>query len=101
LVGYTFQPLAMAGWSSHAWLEEISQPTLVLAAAMDRAAPLPNSEVLARRIPGARLEVFPRGGHLFLLGDDVGPVAVVIDDFLQSAGRAGPAVLADRAFASS
>jgi len=84
-MGYAFQMLAIAGWSSHGWLDEIGQPTLVLAGALDRAAPLPNSEALARRIPRARLEIIPHAGHLFLLRDDVEAVASIIDDFLESA----------------
>lgn len=49
-------------------LDRIAAPTLVAAGRYDGIAPLANSEALADRIPGARLQVF-EGGHLFLLQD--------------------------------
>jgi aminoacrylate hydrolase len=42
---------------------EIGAPTLVVCARDDSITPLPLSEELAERIPGARLEVLPAGGH--------------------------------------
>jgi 3-oxoadipate enol-lactonase len=49
-------------------LGQIASPTLVCAGRHDGIAPVANSEVLAERIPDARLQVF-EGGHLFLLQD--------------------------------
>lgn len=49
-------------------LPGIASPTLVCAGRHDGTAPLENSEFLAERIPGARLEVFD-GGHLFFFQD--------------------------------
>ncbi len=49
-------------------LGEIRRPTLVCAGRHDRTAPLANSELIARAIPGARLEVFD-GGHLLMFQD--------------------------------
>ncbi len=49
-------------------LAGITAPTLVAAGRHDGIAPVANSEVLAARIPGARLQVF-EGGHLFMLQD--------------------------------
>lgn len=46
----------------------IDAPTLVAAGRYDGIAPLANSEAIAARIPGARLEVFD-GGHAFLVQD--------------------------------
>lgn len=43
-------------------------PVLVCAGRYDGIAPLANSEALAARIPGARLEIF-EGGHVFLAQD--------------------------------
>jgi 3-oxoadipate enol-lactonase len=40
----------------------------VCAGRYDDIAPMENSELLAARIPGARLEVF-EGGHLFMIQD--------------------------------
>jgi pimeloyl-ACP methyl ester carboxylesterase len=39
-------------------------PTLVIAGAPDVRAPLPVARALCEGIPGARLEVLPRAGHM-------------------------------------
>jgi aminoacrylate hydrolase len=44
-------------------LPAIKAPTLVITAADDMIVPAYHSDTLAREIPGARLEVLPRGGH--------------------------------------
>lgn len=49
-------------------LPQVAVPTLVAAGRYDGISPVANSEALASRIPGARLEVY-EGGHLFLLQD--------------------------------
>jgi 3-oxoadipate enol-lactonase len=49
-------------------LSAVHCPVLVCAGRYDGIAPLPNSEALARQIPGARLEVF-EGGHAFMFQD--------------------------------
>jgi len=49
-------------------LPAIKAATLVAAGRYDGIAPLANSEALARRIPGARLQVF-EGGHAFFAQD--------------------------------
>lgn len=49
-------------------LPQVSCPVLVCAGRYDGIAPLGNSEALAARIPGARLEVF-EGGHGFMFQD--------------------------------
>jgi pimeloyl-ACP methyl ester carboxylesterase len=46
-------------------LSEIRAPTLVLTGDADNVVAPQNSELLAERIPGARLVVFRGGGHLF------------------------------------
>jgi 3-oxoadipate enol-lactonase len=60
-------------------LPALDVPTLVCAGRYDGIAPPDNSERLATRIPGARLEVF-EGGHLFLFEDRRAWDAIV--DFL-------------------
>ena len=58
---------AAAGATFDAWdrVAEITAPTLVLTGDEDAVVDPRNSELLAKRIPGARLEVFPGTGHLF------------------------------------
>jgi 3-oxoadipate enol-lactonase len=58
---------AAAGATFDAWdrVGEIRSRTLVLTGDEDAVVDPRNSELLAQRIPEARLEVFPGGGHLF------------------------------------
>jgi pimeloyl-ACP methyl ester carboxylesterase len=58
---------AAAGATFDAWdrVGEITAPTLVLTGDEDAVVDPRNSELLAQRIDGARLEVFPGTGHLF------------------------------------
>jgi aminoacrylate hydrolase len=54
---------AIVRFDRRARLGEIRCPTLVVVAADDALTPLHYSEELAARIPGAKLEVLPTGGH--------------------------------------
>jgi pimeloyl-ACP methyl ester carboxylesterase len=81
-LGYWWQLVSIALWSSHGWLGQIPQETLVLVGDRDRAAPMANSKVLAERIPRGRLCVVEGAGHLMLMTDDVGEVARTIEGFL-------------------
>ncbi|MHA7838849.1 MAG: alpha/beta fold hydrolase [bacterium] len=62
-------------------LPEIRSPTLLCGGRFDGISPPANMERMARRIPGARLELF-EGGHLFLLEDR--RAFPVLIDFLKS-----------------
>jgi pimeloyl-ACP methyl ester carboxylesterase len=44
-------------------LGEINVPTLVLAGGQDQVVPLPSTQMIAERVPGARFEVDPECGH--------------------------------------
>jgi poly(3-hydroxyalkanoate) depolymerase len=65
-LGYMYQLLAMAGWSSLPWLWRLCQPTLVLMGRDDPLVPVVNGRILARLIPNARLEIVD-DGHLFMV----------------------------------
>jgi 3-oxoadipate enol-lactonase len=58
---------AAAGASFDVWdrVPELRMPTLVLTGDEDAVVDPRNSDLLATRIPGARLETFPGAGHLF------------------------------------
>lgn len=55
---------ALAAWDFRDRLTEIGAPTLVIAGAADPAAPPEHAEVLATRIPDAKLVVLPNVAHL-------------------------------------
>jgi poly(3-hydroxyalkanoate) depolymerase len=65
-LGYVYQLLAMAGWTSLPWLGSLSQPTLILMGRDDPLVPVANGRLMARLIPNARLEVID-DGHLFVV----------------------------------
>jgi pimeloyl-ACP methyl ester carboxylesterase len=65
-LGYIYQLLAIAGWTSMLWLRRLKQPTLVVMGHDDPIVPLINGRILARMIPKARLEVM-NCGHLFII----------------------------------
>jgi poly(3-hydroxyoctanoate) depolymerase len=69
LVGYLHQLYAASGFSSHPWIRRIRQRTLVLAGDDDPLVAVPNARYLARAIPGAKLQVMPRAGHLMLIDE--------------------------------
>ncbi len=48
-------------------LARIAVPTLVLVGEQDAVTPVENSQLMAGRIPGSRLEIIPQAGHLSCL----------------------------------
>ena len=63
-------------------MHRIRAETLVLSGDDDRLVPVANARILASRIPGARLEILPGGGHL-LLFDQADVVAPILTRFLR------------------
>jgi pimeloyl-ACP methyl ester carboxylesterase len=80
--GYAMQLLGTVGWSSLPFLSRIEHDTLVICGDDDPLIPIVNAELLARRIPRARLDIVKRSGHLFLW-DEARPMAVRIGRFLE------------------
>jgi pimeloyl-ACP methyl ester carboxylesterase len=72
---------AIQAFSTYDRLDQIQSPTLVLTGDEDILVPPQNSEILARRIPGARLEVFEGGGH-GITGQFPERFCQVVEDFL-------------------
>jgi 3-oxoadipate enol-lactonase len=65
-VGYRGQLQAIRSWEAFSRLPQIRVPTLVIHGDCDRLIPTRNGEILAERIPGARLVLLPQAGHVFL-----------------------------------
>jgi poly(3-hydroxyalkanoate) depolymerase len=83
-LGYVYQLVAMAGWTSLPWLRSLHQPTLVLMGRDDPLVPVANGRILAGLIPNARLEVID-DGHLFIVTCPA-ETAGRIERFLQGDG---------------
>jgi len=64
--GLTKQVKAVAQFDSYDLLERIKAPTLVMVGEDDFMLPAGNSDILYRRIPGARMIKFAPAGHGFL-----------------------------------
>jgi poly(3-hydroxyalkanoate) depolymerase len=79
-LGYLYQLLAIAGWTSLPWLWSLRQPTLVLMGRDDPLVPPINGRILARLIPDARLQMID-DGHLFMVTRPV-EAAMAIEAFL-------------------
>jgi poly(3-hydroxyalkanoate) depolymerase len=91
-IGYLYQLLAMAGWTSLPWLWSLPQPTLVLMGSDDPLVPPINGHILAGLIPNAELRMID-DGHLFLVTRPV-ETAALIEAFLADESRqAQPSVL--------
>jgi pimeloyl-ACP methyl ester carboxylesterase len=84
LLGYAYQLVAGASWSSLPWLHEVSAPTLVLSGERDELVPAANGVQLAHRLPHSRLHVLPGEGHLFMWDPETAAVPLV-EDFLHAA----------------
>jgi 3-oxoadipate enol-lactonase len=61
--GWAAQAAAGAAWDANGRDERIAAPTLVVTGTADRVVDPRNSELLAARIPGARLETIEGAGH--------------------------------------
>jgi poly(3-hydroxyalkanoate) depolymerase len=79
-LGYTYQLLAMVGWTSLPWLWSLKQPTLILAGRDDPIVPSVNGRLMARIMRNARLEIMD-DGHLFMVTRPA-ETAAIIEKFL-------------------
>ncbi len=77
-----WQAQAAAGIGFKGVEAEIAAPTLILAGTADNVVDYRNADVLAARIPGARVELFEGAGHLFFWEEPDESVRI-ITEFLQ------------------
>lgn len=64
--GYTAQLQAILAWEGYSRIAEITAPTLVIHGKSDALVPAGNGQLIADRIPGARLVLLDHASHLFL-----------------------------------
>jgi poly(3-hydroxyoctanoate) depolymerase len=82
-MGVLWQILAITTWSSIPDLANIDIPTLVVCGSHDRIVPPANSEMLAARIPNARLAMID-AGHDLQRGESAREFATLVQEFLES-----------------
>lgn len=63
--GYAGQLQGVFAWGSYDRLPQITVPTLLIHGETDRLIPPANSELIADRIPGAKLVLVPNASHIF------------------------------------
>jgi len=66
LVGYMAQLQGILAWESYSRIAQVTAPTLVIHGKTDALVPSGNGELIARRIPGAKLVLLEHASHLFL-----------------------------------
>ncbi len=64
--GYAAQLQGILGWEAYSRINQIVAPVLVIHGESDRLIPPANANLIAERIPGAKLVMIPRASHLFL-----------------------------------
>ncbi len=77
-----WQAQAAAGMGFEGVEAEIAAPTLILGGTADNVVDHRNAQVLADRIPGARVEVLEGAGHLFFW-EQPGESVRIINEFLE------------------
>jgi len=83
LAGWQAQAYAGATFDAFDRIAEIDLPTLILQGTGDNVVDPRNADLLAERIPGARVEFFPERGHL-LVWEEGAAIADTVKEFLQS-----------------
>ena len=81
--GYTAQLQAILAWEGYSRIAQITAPTLVIHGKSDKLVPHGNGELIARRIPGAKLVLLEQASHLFLT-DQTDAAHKALFDFLLS-----------------
>jgi pimeloyl-ACP methyl ester carboxylesterase len=64
--GYTAQLQGILAWEAYSRIAQITAPTLVIHGKSDALVPPGNGELIAARIPGAKLVLLDHASHLFL-----------------------------------
>jgi len=87
-LGYLYQLVAAAGWTSLPFLPAIRQPVLIVAGDDDPIIPLANARLMNLLIPSSQMHVY-HGGHLGL-ATEAAELAPVVDAFLAAPLHKGP-----------
>jgi 3-oxoadipate enol-lactonase len=79
--GYMAQLQGILAWESYTRLERIAAHTLVIHGQSDQLVPAGNGELIAAKIPGAKLVMLPEASHIFTT-DQPEPSRRAVMDFL-------------------
>jgi 3-oxoadipate enol-lactonase len=84
--GYMAQLQAILAWESYSRIAQITAPTLVIHGKSDALVPPGNGELIAARIPGAKLVLLERASHLFLTDQTQAAHQEILEFLLSHAG---------------
>ena len=87
--GYAAQLQGILGWESYSRTNQIVAPTLVIHGESDRLIPPGNANLIAERIPGAKLAMIPHASHLFLTDQTEVSHRAILQFLNEQAGSAG------------
>jgi 3-oxoadipate enol-lactonase len=68
-LGYVHQAAAVAAHDAYDRLNRVAAPTLVVHGEQDIFIPPANALVLAEKIPGAQLQLWPEAGHMYIVDE--------------------------------
>ena len=89
--GYMAQLQAILAWEGYSRIAQITAPTLVIHGKSDALVPPGNGELIAGRIPGAKLVQLEHASHLFLTDQTEAAHKEILEFLLSHAGGApGP-----------
>jgi len=86
LEGYMAQLLGILAWESYSRIAQITAPTLVIHGKSDALVPPGNGELIAARIPGAKLVLLEHASHLFTTDQAQAAHKEILEFLLSQAG---------------
>ena len=87
LEGYMAQLLGILAWESYSRIAQITAPTLVIHGKSDALVPPGNGEMIAARIPGAKLVLLEHASHLFTTDQSQAAHKEILEFLLSQAGE--------------
>jgi pimeloyl-ACP methyl ester carboxylesterase len=84
--GYMAQLQAILSWEGYSRIAQIGAPTLVIHGKSDALVPPANGELIARRIPDAKLVLLEHASHLFLTDQTQAANKEIVEFILSQAG---------------
>ncbi len=72
---------AILAWEGYSRIAQITAPTLVIHGKSDALVPPGNGELIAKRIPGAKLVLLEHASHLFLTDQTKRPTRQYLNFF--------------------
>jgi len=89
---YSAQLQGILAWEAYSRLDQIAAPTLVIHGENDLLVPPGNGQLIAQRIPGAKLVLIPHAGHIFTTDKPDASHQAVSDFLVGQVGNLPPIV---------